>query len=264
MYFSQCKVDEQGLAECFPDEEVQEIYGDMAAQFLWHWTRRQFGECRLTIRPCRSKCGQTDTFTGRGPIPGMGGYYPHSYGGQVLSIRCGACNWNTCDCETVDSLIIPGPVSEIEEILIDGLMMDLRGVRVDNYNALIRMDGESWPTCQNLALPTSEANTWQVTYLRGTPVPIGGQVAAGLLACEFYKAACKDRSCQLPERIKNITRQGVSVSLLDDFETLDQGKTGIWLIDSWVASVTRPQGGGTVTSVDVRSKKARRTTWAGV
>src|SRR3546814_15264182 len=84
-----------------------------------------------------------------------------------------------------------------------------------------------------------EADTWSILYNRGYPVPAGGQVAAGLLAVELAKAACGDKSCGLPQRVQSITRQGVNIAVLDAFDAIDPGHTGIGLIDSWVASVVR-------------------------
>ena len=72
-----------------------------------------------------------------------------------------------------------------------------------------------------------------------------------MLAWELSKAVeCPDE-CELPQRVQSVTRQGVSVTVLDQFEDLDEGRTGIWLIDSWVASVTRPPSGGSVLSPDL-------------
>jgi hypothetical protein len=113
-----------------------------------------------------------------------------------------------------------------------------------------------------MAAATTEANTWQVSYTKGTPVPEGGQVAAGVLACELAKGATNDRTCQLPQRVQTIARQGVTVQLLDSFDDVEKGRTGIWLVDSWVASVTQPKRGGSVYSVDIPNPRHRTTTWS--
>lgn len=105
-----------------------------------------------------------------------------------------------------------------------------------------------------MVAPITEIDTFQVTYMRGIDVPMGGQVAAGRLACELAKAACGDNTCALPKRVQTITRQGVTVGLLDSFDDVDKGRTGIWLIDSWVASMNIPQSrAGRVLSPDRRS-----------
>src|SRR3546814_20601967 len=83
-------------------------------------------------------------------------------------------------------------------------------------------------------------DTWSVTYVKGYAVPKGGQVAAGMLAVELAQAACNDKTCGLPRRVQSVTRQGVNVAVLDAFDDIDQGPTGIWAIDSGVAYVFRP------------------------
>jgi hypothetical protein len=110
--------------------------------------------------------------------------------------------------------------------------------------------------------PLGSENTWSVTYQQGKPVPVGGQIAAGLLACELAKAACGDKSCGLPQRVQSITRQGVTVAVLDAFDDIDTGHTGIWLIDSWVASVTKRPRRWRVLSPDRRQPTVGRVqTW---
>src|SRR3546814_14899634 len=77
-----------------------------------------------------------------------------------------------------------------------------------------------------------EADTWSILYNRGYPVPAGGQVAAGLLAVELAKAACGDKSCGLPQRVQAITRQGVTIAVLDAFADTDTRHTALWLLGS--------------------------------
>src|SRR3546814_4772015 len=50
-------------------------------------------------------------------------------------------------------------------------------------------------------------------------------ISAGRLANELAKAACNDKSCGLPQRVQSITRQGVTVAVLDSFDDIDTGHT---------------------------------------
>ena len=161
--------------------------------------------------------------------------------GRWLNIGCWGCGTNEmCGCDYVAALRLPGPIVSVTEILIDGAVFDPAEYRVDSGRYLVRTDGEGWPTAQNMQDPTTEVGTWSVTYTRGTEVPAGGQVAAALLAIQLWKASCKDSSCDLPQRVQTITRQGVTVAMLDSFDDIDQGHTGIFLIDSWIASLMKP------------------------
>jgi hypothetical protein len=66
-------------------------------------------------------------------------------------------------------------------------------------------------------------------------VPAAGQAAHGVLACEMARAMC-GHPCGLPRRISSLTREGITVAVLDGFAELDQLRTGIWLVDSFIAS----------------------------
>lgn len=247
-------------------EERRDLIEDTAVEFLWNWTGKRYGLCEITVRPCRVDCaGFPSTY--------WGGYGPHTDGrygfytpvlvqGSWYNLGCGRCGDN-CSCSTMDALLLPGPVDSIDSVIIDGTPLDPAGYRVDNSRYLVRQGGELWPVCQDMAAPSGTDGTWSVTYQRGIPVPAGGQVAAGVLACELAKAACEDSSCALPKRIQTFTRQGVSIAMLDSFDDLDQGHTGIWAIDSWVTSVTKSPRPYRVASPDYKGPRQRRTTWSG-
>lgn len=252
---------ECGAFDGLTDEEIL-VFQQMAAEYLWNWTSTQFGLASISIRPCRTTSPAIPgTYEGRGPITNYvrTGWYPAIIGGAYYRIYCATCG-ETCLCDSPKSLVLPGPIIEITEVKVDGAVVPSTSYRVDNYHLLVRTDGEAWPTTQDMTLATTEVGTFEITYKRGIPVPYGGQVAAGRLACELAKAAKNDPSCALPQRVQSITRQGVTVAVLDSFDDVDTGRTGIWLIDSWVASVTKPRRPGAVYSVDVGRPKMRSRT----
>ena len=223
---------------------------EAATAYLWNWTRRRYGLCSVTLRPCRDDCGGS-TYRGATGVP-IAGTYGHTVGGSWVpvlvngdwyNVRCGGCG-SRCSCTVVHDLVLPGPVDSVTEVKVDGAALDPSAYRVDNHRRLVRLDGEGWPWCQNMAEADTEDGTWSVTYMQGTPVPAGGQIAAGTLACELAKAVCGADDCRLPTRVQTITRQGVTIGVLDTFEGLDAGKTGLWAVDSWVASVTQAASGG--------------------
>lgn len=241
-----------------PDKEVFE---EMATDLLWNWTGQNFGLCPVQVRPCRSGCsGRPSTFAGRGPYASLGPWEPVLVGGEWFNVSCPTCTQG-CSCTYVSTLALPGPIHEVLQIVIDGDPLPQDAYRVDNYALLVRTDGERWPNCQDMSVDVDAPGSWEVSYTRGTPVPVGGQVAAGVLAAELYKAACRDKSCNLPQRIQSITREGVTMAVMDAFEDVEKGRTGIWLIDSWVASVSKTPQRATVRSVDVPVRRGRTTTW---
>ena len=91
-------------------------------------------------------------------------------------------------------------------------------------------------------------------------------VAAGVLALELAKAACMDRDCALPARLQTVTRQGVTVQVQDDFDEMQEGRTGIWLVDSWVTSIRKPRQLARAYNPDdyVRRQPASPSRWGSV
>lgn len=216
---------------------------EMAVAFLWAWTGQNLGLCPETFvvtagGRCDCYSGRESTFWGRGP---RNGQYrrtarPVLAGGLWREPGCGhAAPWE---------VELPGPVYDVQGVTVGGEPFT-GDIRVDNRRYLVRTDGQAWPRDGSVV----------VSYRRGAPVPVGGQIAAGVFTCELNKAANRDKSCSLPQRIQSITRQGVTVGVaIDNFEDVERGRTGIWLIDSWVASMTRPAAPSLVHSPDTGRK----------
>jgi hypothetical protein len=76
-----------------------------------------------------------------------------------------------------------------------------------------------------------------VTYTHGALPPEGGRQAAAILASELLLARAGSGACRLPERVQSITRQGVSIAVLDPMDFLDRGRTGLVEVDAWLTSV---------------------------
>ena len=233
-------------------DEIEEA----ATAYLWNWTGKAYGLCEVEVRPCRADCDATDWTTYRGwagrpdpllPSHGDGwAFAPALVGGSWRNVTCFGCG-DRCSCTELEAVVLPGPVDSIVTVTIDGETLDPAAYRVDDRKTLVRTDGEAWPACQDLAADIGEEGTWSVRYRWGVPVPSGGQIAAGVLACEMAKAWNRDQSCGLPERITNqVTREGITVTILDQFEGLEAGRTGLWLVDSWVASIRQPHARSTV------------------
>lgn len=127
---------------------------------------------------------------------------------------------------------------------------------------------DCWPTCQDMSKPATEPGTFEVTYLRGKPVPEAGIWAAGLLACELIKACAPPAEgceCRLPSNVQSVVREGVSIDMeafvLGGGEGVDFGRTGIPEVDLWLKTVNpfKRVAPSRVYSVDKR--RPRRTTW---
>jgi hypothetical protein len=122
--------------------------------------------------------------------------------------RCGRC-----------VLYLPGYAGEVQEVLIDGAVdtdWTQRG------NQLIKPTG--W-----------NSSDISVTYLRGRPVPPGGERSVRLLATEIFKSWCPNGNCAPPANLTERNRRG-------DRQVFDPAKdkaTGLPYVDSWVNAVNR-------------------------
>lgn len=209
-----------------------------ATYILWGLTGRQFGTCEVTVRPCGSSCAWYGgwmtypvTADGVGTI-----FAPFIRDGSWFNCGCAGA----CSCKPKCSVLLPGPVAAVTSVTVDGIVIDPALYRVDNRNRLVGVDGQCWPDCQNMDLTSPGEGTFEVTYLRGTPLPAAGEIAAGELAGEFIKA-CAGTDCALPMNIQSLTRQGVQVEMIDPTNVLTSGLTGIRNVDLFIRTVN-PQG----------------------
>lgn len=216
-----------GWADLTPAERG--TFEEMASTLLWQWTGQSFGTCPVTIDPVLTRCPLGWTTYGAG--------YPHDwtrglsdYGYPTIEpCCCPVC----IDAPRLSTVLLPGPIASVEKVTIEGDVLDSDRYGITGSRTLARSDDQEWPGGLDHA-------PWTIDYHRGVDVPVGGRIAAGILAIELWKASCQDKTCALPQRVQSITRQGVSMAILDNFDDVEQGRTGIWLVDSWVASIRRP------------------------
>jgi hypothetical protein len=122
----------------------------------------------------------------------------------------------------------------VTEVKLDGTPMATGAYRLAG-RSLIRTDGFAWPRCNNLALGDDRPGTWSVVALIGEEVPDSGRLAVGELACEISKAA-KGVDCRLPPGVTQLVRQGVTIQYPDIGQLLKDGRTGLYLVDMFLAS----------------------------
>lgn len=235
----------------WPDDpsqwNVQQVLAvEIATDMLWRRTAGRFGLCPELIRPCRRGC--TPDRMGTGFLWDHSSFPldPYIDNGRWFNFGCG-CGPEDCSCEPLCVLELPGPVNTVVEVKIDGVVVDPATYRLErrpSKGKLLRLGGTGgpcWPTCQNLTLDDDQAGTFSVLYLRGQAVPAAGMRAVGSLACEIYKQCTGAAGCRLPDRVKTVTREGVTYDMFDPGEWLDQGLTGLRDVDTWIRSVN-PHG----------------------
>jgi hypothetical protein len=139
---------------------------------------------------------------------------------------------------------LPGPVNSVIEVVLDGATVDPSTYRLDVADGafwLVRnrtddTDTNCWPDSQNMDRTLGLDDTWSVTYEKGAPIPAAVLNAAGVLAVEWARG-CVGAACRLPGRIQNLTRQGISISMVPPDQLLDRNLTGLMEVDQVITAV---------------------------
>lgn len=252
------------LCADFPEgtsAQLEETAAMIATEILWNRTKRQFGTCPVELRPCRKSClpawplipnGYTNLSGASWPFP-----QPALIGGNWINLTCGSC-FTDCSCSHVSEVRLPYPVASITEVKVDGVILPSTSYRVDNFNLLVRLDGEDWPTCNDLNLDDTEPGTWSVTAEYGQEVPELGQLAAGQLAVEIAKRCVGAGGCLLPAgTVQQVTRQGVTKVFFDSAEAFKGGMIGMFYPDMFIKTYN-PTNSGLATIFDIDGPRHRR------
>lgn len=250
------------LCTNYPDEATPEQITTaeaVATEVLWARTKRQYGLCTLTLRPCRKDCFPAWPWipaTGWFDVSGMSWPFPAPalVGGQWFNIACGSCS-SGCSCSRLSEVKLPYPVSSIVEVKVDGQLLPSSAYRVDDFHLLVRLDGGEWPRCNDLNLDDDQEGTWSVTAQYGMDVPELGKLAAGELATEIVKRCVGANDCLLPaSTVRQVSRQGVTKVFFD----AGDGRIGLRFSDMFIETVN-PSHTGVASIFDIDGQPARRT-----
>ena len=228
---------------------------DLAWMTLRSLTGGQVGNCPVVVRPCTAEpC--------RACADGTLAHLSH---GETCGDDCWAhvCGRQGCSCPRISEIVLPGPVAEVWQVMIDGVVQPVASYRVDNGNRLVKTDGTSWPSCQNMAADVDMSGTLAVWYVPGMVPDAAALWAAGVLTCEFSKA-CTGGKCRLPSGVTQIARQGITMQITSGM--FPDGMTGIREVDAFLTSVN-PNAlrlPPMAWSPDLAPAKHRYTTWAAV
>lgn len=195
----------------------------LAVDWVWGLSGRKFGQWNIVFRPewtiPVARSPRHTVLSG----PDWPGAYPVR---PITSSRL------------IYRAPLPGPAVSVAAVLVDGATLNPSAYEL-NDDTLIRVDGGSWYRSQDTTLPTTDVGTWQVSYLRGQSVPVGGQLAAGILAYEYAKRFAGEPTCKLPANTTTVARNGSTISL--DAMQLQKGFTGIRDVDQW-CRIVNPNG----------------------
>ncbi|MGH9093851.1 MAG: hypothetical protein ACRDXE_01685 [Acidimicrobiales bacterium] len=252
-----------------------------ASDVLFQLSGRQYsGACQDTVRPSARRISVDH---GRPiVIPTMQWAGAAYWSGGFMSGGGGFSQWGwyTSNQEELPGgLLIPSvdlgafPVTGIEQVLIDGAVVDPDTYRVDDNRHLVRLpdpdapgwpdNNAGWPIVQRMDLPTSEPDTFEVSFDYGTPPPPIGVMAAAELGYQLYAAVTPAAAgtCRLPQRVTQITRQGITAVVLDPMTFLDKGRTGLLICDYFLESINPHslRRRATAWSPDLGGRVVRRT-----
>lgn len=119
------------------------------------------------------------------------------------------------------------PVTKIHTIRNrSGAIVDPSSYYLVDHSTIQATAGSRWTPCDI-----------EVTYTYGIEPPTMGKMAARTLAMEFAKLWAGDDDCILPQRVTSVSRQGVSYTILDSQDFIDDMRTGIYAVDLFLKSV---------------------------
>lgn len=152
---------------------------------------------------------------------------------RSLCYGCARCYPSCCSCEPVHGIDLgpAWPVWGAWDVVVDGETLGVDAYRVIDRRWLTRIDGQSWPSGADV----EEADSFRATWAYGRAVPPGGRKAAATFAAQIA-LACSGRACELPQRVTQVQREGVSYTILDSMNMIQEGRTGLPMVDLWVVA----------------------------
>lgn len=236
-----CTMSDIELAPGFnPDDQIEPVVFtnmiDLATRILDSFSAHQFpGLCTKTVRPARRN--SFNALLGFGWSSNYSTIDPSGWNSSWGFCGCDAGGYDQCSCQGIDSIKLGGyPLVSIQSVKVDGATLAASTYRIDNFQYLVRTDGHSWPVTQDLSLPSTSLNTFEVQFTYGHSIPVGVTAIAAHFALELAKGY-SNIECRLPQRVQQVTRQGVTVAFIDTMEFFKKNKTGIYDVDMWLQSV---------------------------
>jgi hypothetical protein len=117
------------------------------------------------------------------------------------------------------------PVRYVAAVTSGGVTLPAASYELLSGRILRRLDGLGW-------------GSTVVTYVCGDDPPRDARAAAVTLAAELALArVAAGAECRLPARVQTITRQNVTMAMIDPLDLFEQGRTGIPEVDVWLGTV---------------------------
>lgn len=214
---------------CDPADFQPDVWASaklIAVEVMWAALGRRYGHAEFAISPpCR-------------PCSTRFAYYRAAWPFTTFPFPRGAGWWDLTPDRRGFAVNLPSPVIEVTEVKVDGAVLPPEAYMVRNSRTLVRCDGERWPRCPDDCDP----DAFVVTGERGRAVPHTALAGAGELACQIAKACTPGQECRLPARVQTVARQGVTVTVANPKDYLDDGYIGLPLCDLAISQFNRSHG----------------------
>ena len=249
-------------------KELAEEATEAATDILYELSGRQFtGECGpVTIRPVSRPVDLDSKSWGArlsplGWFSSVGAYSAYgSYGPGVMA------HYGSSSPPEIE--LGAYPVTEVTKVRIDGVEIPEDEWELRDHRWLVRLrtsasatptERYGWPTSQVMDLPDTEPGTFSITYKFGQVPPKSGVRAAKKLA-EYLLLPQLGDTTRYPQRVTNLSRQGITASITDVMDVLKSGSLGVYEADAFILSVNprKQQRQSIVWSPDIG--RPRRTT----
>lgn len=237
-----------GLPLC--DSDLDPDHVDLAIQvateLMWEASGRRFrGVCSDTIHPFED--GVCWWFS---RVP---------WRVRPMGDCCGTGLGCWCSGSIHGAVALPNlPVVSVDEVVVGGEPLDPDDWQVVDGRWLVRVGGH-WPPGPGGCDSSIDPDRFRVTYRWGSPPPATGRLAVQLLACEFARGWTPGKSCRLPKRVTQISREGVSMTIMDQFSDLLDSGFGIPEVAAFVQTY-RARPAGRLLAPHVQPGRARRIT----
>lgn len=140
--------------------------------------------------------------------------------------------------------LVNRPVKRVNSVVVNGITLAPAKYSLRNNSYLVRTDNKLW-------MPNEKYDI-AITYDYGVAPPPAGIEAVIQLANQFIWAETDNSLCTLPERVTTISRQNVTIGVLDPQDFLENGRTGILAVDLFLkaSNATKSQRKTKIYSVD--------------
>lgn len=200
-----------------------------ASEVLWMLSGRQWSG---------QGCEETAVLRSVSATPGRGDWPYHRSWGQCACWLSGswvdgwlwpsATGWPGVHINAPYAIRLPrNRISAVTSVTVNG--NPFTGWELDGVTGwLRRTDGLGWGVCDD---------STSVTYQFGSPPPMGAVEAVVQMAVEFAKSVYGLTGCKLPDRVTSVSREGITMTVIDPQTFLDKGRTGLYLVDLWLGAV---------------------------